>query len=977
MRVLYTFLLFLCANFIYAQNAVITGTILDDTNGSTLPGVEVTIKSIKASATSGADGKYIFRNIAPGFYLVEFSYSGYDSKEVSEVEAKENEITDLNITLVSSKKNQLQEVVITRTKAKAESVKSLLTLQKNNSSVSDGISAETIKRTPDKTTSDVLKRISGASIQDNRFVIVRGLNDRYNAAFLNGAPLPSSESDRKAFSFDVFPSNMLDNLVIIKTASPDLPGDFAGGVIQINTKAVPEKNFQSLTIGSGVNTITTFNTQKTYQKSSTDWLGYDDGLRSLPAAMPSTEVFTSLTNPLSNVEKAAIAKTFNSDFKITDARFKPNTNFQYTFGRHFKETGGDNVVGLLVSLSNSLTNNYNETTRADYDNSIQSAQSVLLEKFSDKNYSEQVLTSALGNLSLKFNENHSITFKNIFSLNSTDLVVDRYGQKDVNDTRYISSSVRWFTSNQVYSGQFSGDHYFTKPKIKLNWTGFYSKISRSIPNLRRNIYSITDPFSTNPVDTNPRAEIAENNGGPDYGGGMFFSESQESISGGKLDLSKKFSFGEDFTNEIKLGVFTQNRNRTFYARQLQYNTFNLGGIPTFDDNLLNLPNESIFNSSNMGILSPGVTGFTLFEFTKFTDSYSAGSKLNAAYLMFDNRFKKFRLVWGLRVEDFTQTLNSRLTETKYLNLNINKVDYLPSANLIYSINKSQNLRFSYSKTLNRPEYRELAPFGFYDFTNQFFTQGNDKIKRASIENFDLRYEIYPAKGQMFTVSYFMKKFTDPIEVIQQVNNKTVTYENASSAVNSGIEMEFRMVLSSLFNAEKAPFLEDITWFSNIAVIKSVVDVSNVNSANLEKERAMQGQSPYLFNSGLQYVNKESGLILSANINKAGNRIAFGSSEVKPAIWEKGRTFLDMQIAKTFLNNKFELKLNIQNILAEDLIFYQNNYKNSVNYGTLETLGNYLFTGDYHYQDGFNPADDDVLWQTKFGRSFSLSATYNF
>ena len=975
MRVLYTFLLFLCVNFICAQNAVITGTILDDTNGSTLPGVEVKIKSIKASATTGADGKYIFRNLPPGFYLVEFSYSGYDSKEVSEVVAKENEITDLNITLVSSKKNQLQEVVITRTKAKAESVKSLLTLQKNNSSVSDGISAETIKRTPDKTTSDVLKRISGASIQDNRFVIVRGLNDRYNAAFLNGAPLPSSESDRKAFSFDVFPSNMLDNLIITKTASPDLPGDFAGGVIQINTKAVPDKNFQSLTIGSGVNTITTFNTQKTYQKSSTDWLGYDDGLRSLPAAMPSTEVFNSLTNPLSNVEKAAIAKTFNSDFKITDARFKPNTNFQYTFGRHFDVK--NKVVGLLVSLSNSLTNNYNETTRADYDNSVQSAQSVLLEKFSDKNYSEQVLTSALGNLSLKFNENHSITFKNIFSLNSTDLVVDRYGQKDVNDTRYISSSVRWFTSNQVYSGQFSGDHYFTKPKIKVNWTGFYSKISRSIPNLRRNIYSITDPFSTNPTDTFPRAEIAENNGGPDYGGGMFFSESQESISGGKLDLSKKFNIGEDFTNEIKLGVFAQNRNRTFYARQLQYNTFNLGGIPTFDDNLLNLPNESIFNSSNMGILSPGVTGFTLFEFTKFTDSYSAGSKLNAAYLMFDNRFKKFRLVWGLRVEDFTQTLNSRLTETKYLNLNINKVDYLPSANLIYSINKSQNLRFSYSRTLNRPEYRELAPFGFYDFTNQFFTQGNDKIKRASIENFDLRYEIYPAKGQMFTVSYFMKKFTDPIEVIQQVNNKTVTYENANSAVNNGIEMEFRMVLSSLFNAEKVPFLEDITWFSNIAVIKSVVDVSNVNAANQEKERAMQGQSPYLFNSGLQYVNKESGLILSANINKAGNRIAFGSSEVKPAIWEKGRTFLDMQIAKTFLNNKFELKLNIQNILAEDLIFYQNNYKNSVNYGTLETLGNYLFTGDYHYQDGFNPADDDILWQTKFGRTFSLTATYNF
>jgi len=969
MKVFYTLLLLVFTNFLFAQNAVITGTVLDDTNGSTLPGVEVIIKSINASATTGADGKYIFRNLPAGFYLVEFSFTGYDSKEVSEVIAKDNEITDLNITLVGTKKNQLQEVVITRTKAKAESVKSLLTLQKNNSSVSDGISAETIKRTPDKTTSDVLKRISGASIQDNRFVIVRGLNDRYNAAFLNGAPLPSSEPDRKAFSFDVFPSNMLDNLVITKTASPDMPGDFAGGIIQINTKAVPDKNFQSLTIGSGVNTITTFNTQKTYQKSSTDWIGYDDGLRSLPATMPSTDVFRSL----SDQEKAAIAKTFNSDFKITDARFKPNTNFQYTFGHHFDIK--NKVIGLLISVANSLTNNYNETTRADYDNSNQSANSILIEKFADKNYSEQVLTSTLGNLSLKFNENHSLTFKNIFSINSTDLVVDRYGQKDVLNTPFISASVRWFTSNQVYSGQFNGDHYFTAPKIKINWNGFYSKISRSIPNLRRNIYSIANPNSTNPIETTPIAQITSNNGGPDYGGGMFFSENEESISGGKFDLSKKFSFNDDFTNEIKLGVFNQIRDRNFFARQLQYNKLNSGG--TFNSNLLTLPDALIFNTSNMGVISPGVNGFTIFELTKPNDNYSAGSKLNAAYLMLDNRFKKFRLVWGLRVEDFTQTLNSRLTASELLNLNTNKIDYLPSANLIYSINKSQNLRLSYSKTLNRPEYRELAPFGFYDFTNQFFTQGNADLKRASVENYDLRYEIYPAKGQMFTVSYFMKKFTDPIEVIQQVNNKTVSYQNALSAVNSGIEMEFRMVLSSLFNGEKAPFLEDVTWFSNIAVIKSTVDVSNVNAANDEKDRPMQGQSPYLFNSGLQYMNKESGLVLSANINKAGNRIAFGSSEIKPAIWEKGRTFLDAQIAKSFYNNKLELKLNIQNILAEDLIFYQNNYKNSVNYGTLETLGNYIFTGDYHYQNGFNPADDDILWQTKFGRSFSLSATFNF
>jgi TonB-dependent receptor len=968
MKVFYSCLLFLFTSILVAQNAVISGTILDDANGSTLPGVDVMIKSLNLTTSTGADGKYIFRNLTAGSYLVEFSYTGYDSKEVSDVIVKDNEITDLNITLNEIKKNQLKEVVITRTKAKAESVKSLLLLQKNNSSVSDGISAETIKRTPDKTTSDVLKRISGASIQDNRFVIIRGLNDRYNAAFLNGAPLPSSEPDRKAFSFDVFPSNMLDNLVITKTASPDLPGDFAGGVIQINTKAVPDKNFQSLTIGTGVNTITTFKTQKTYNGSSTDWLGFDNGTRSLPSVMPSTDAFNALTYQ----EKADLAKVFPSDWAIFEKKFRPNANFQYTVGHHFDFK--EKVLGLLLSVSNSTTNNYNETTRADYDSPDITLPSNTVSKYFDKNYSEQVLTSALANISLKFNGNHSVSFKNMFSLNSTDLVVERSGKLEYNESQVINSNVRWYTSNKVYSGQLNGDHYFSNPKIKINWTGFYSKVSRSIPNLRRNIYTITDPNSSDPIDSTPVANIPNNNGGPDYGGGMFFSENKEDIYGGKFDISKKFDFNENFNNEIKIGAFYQLRSRDFFARQLQYNILTLGG--NFNYSLLNLDDSSIFSPSNIGVISPGVNGFTLFEGTKTTDSYQGGSKLAASYIMLDNRINKLRFVWGVRVEDFNQTLNSRLTQSETLNLDTNKLDILPSVNIIYSINKNKNLRFSYSRTINRPEYRELAPFGFYDFTTQFFTQGNDKITRSSVQNFDLRYEIYPEKGQMFTVSYFLKKFKDPIEIIQQLNNKTVTYENASSAVNSGIELEFRVLLSSLFNDENAPFLDDITWFSNLAVIKSVVDVSS-NSASVESERPMQGQSPYLFNSGIQYINKDNGLMVSANINKAGNRIAFGAGEEVPAIWEKGRTFLDLQIAKSFYKNKFELKLNVQNILAQDLIFYQNNYRNSVSYGTIESLGNYLFTGDYHYQDGFNAADDDIIWQTKYGRSFSLSATFNF
>ena len=348
-KFLFTFILLSIALHTFSQNAIIKGSILDDSNATALPGVNIVIKELKLSTTSDSDGKFIFKNVKPGIYDVEFSFIGYKSKIVSEVIATANEITELNST-IEEVKNTLEEVVITKTKAKAESVKSLLTMQKNNASVSDGISAETIKKTPDRTTSDVLKRISGASVQDNKFVIIRGLNDRYNVALLNGAPLPSSEPDRKAFSFDIFPSNILDNLIITKTASPDLPGEFAGGVVQINTKSVPDKNFQTISIGSGYNTITTFKEQRTYEGSKTDWLGYDNGVRDLPSTIPTVEVF----NTLSADERAALSKTFEYDWSINDQTFKPNTNFQYSIGRNFN-FGEKKSPKTLDVFSNVLT----------------------------------------------------------------------------------------------------------------------------------------------------------------------------------------------------------------------------------------------------------------------------------------------------------------------------------------------------------------------------------------------------------------------------------------------------------------------------------------------------------------------------------------------------------------------------------------------------------------------------------------------
>ena len=949
---LFILFLFLFCSFVYGQNSGIKGTVIDEKTGQTIPGASVTIKGTNKSDITDSEGNFLLRTNAGNFTLKVSSLS-YQSKEVTDIMVSKDDVNSVTISL-TSKANQLDDVVIKTTKAKQESVKGLLTMQKNSANVSDGISAETIKRTPDKNTSDVLKRISGASIQDNRFVIIRGLNDRYNFALINGAPLPSSEPDRKAFSFDIFPSNMLDNIMITKTASPDLPGEFAGGVVQINTKSVPDKDFQSITVGSGYNTITTFKNERTYKGSSTDWLGYDNGTRALPSTIPSTEIMQGPNHTLSNLE---VAKSFQSDWAINDSRFKPNTSFQYSIGRHYDF--GNKKVGMLFSLSHNITNNYNEKTLNDF-----TSPGNLNSSYNDTNYSQQVLTGALGNFSLKFNENNNITFKNILSLNSTDLVVERSGQADVAGTYVTNSNVRWFTSNKIYSGQLNGDHYFTKPKIKVSWNGFYSNIQRSIPNLRRNSYTTdTDPNGTYPNVAFLNIPINET-GSNSYAGAMFFSENKETINGGRLDLSKKFNLGENSINEFKIGAFIQNRNRTFYARTFFYKLFDPFNT---QQGLLTQPESTVFSAANFS-----TTGFSIFEQTQDKDSYDASSNLNASYAMLDNRFNKFRLVWGVRLEDYTQKLNTIYENTRSNN---RQEDILPSANLIFSINKEQNIRLSYSKTVNRPEFRELAPFAFYDFTTGFLTEGNPDLKIANIQNLDFRYEIFPGKGQLFSFSYFKKNFTNPIE-LKQTTNKNLKYVNADSGVNSGVEFEFRTLLSSIFKYEGAAFLDDLTLFSNIAIIKSKVDISTFNEK--EKSRPMQGQSPYVFNAGLQYMNKDNGWAISSNINRVGNRIAISGNDIEPSIWEKARTFVDMQISKSFNKNKFEIKLNIQNLLAQDLIFYQNNDSKAFNTDpAIVSLTNLIFTGDGHNDNGYKKGVDDAIWVTKYGRTISLSVSYNF
>jgi len=940
-------LLFLTTLF-SAQTGRISGTILDSKTGETLPGATVLVEGTSRGASADFDGKFAINNVPVGKVTLVVSYISYTSKKIAEVTVLVNDATDVNVQLDPSSSQDLTEVEVVVTLNK-ENNTALVLQQKNNASVSDGVSAETIKRTPDRNTSDVLKRVSGASIQDNKFAIVRGLNERYNAAYLNGAPLPSTESDRKAFSFDLFPSNMLDNLVITKTARPDMPGEFAGGIIEINTKNIPEKNFVLVSAGAGYNTLTTGKERLYYKGGKTDWLGTDDGTRALSDKIPDYGEFPNDVN----LQGQLAQKVSSSDWGVYNKKFAPNSSYQASAGWNFKRKEKD-FFGLLGSLSYNNTNSYYTTERLAYlSGSPNDVNDPLLldKKFLDKTYQNQKLIGVLLNASCKLNENNSISFKNLYSIASDDRVIERNGTTTPVERNplLVRSTALWFTQNNALSSQLIGEHYIPKAKIKINWNGNYANVKRTIPNLRRHTYNRltyledknTDPSEPpfyDPNDTTWRAQIATSNtSSNDYSGVMLWSKLNEFIYNGKLDLTHNHKLNKNVSLESKVGGLYQHRDRVFDFRQFSYAEYGgSGGSTVYNSNLNYLPTNEIFTQQNMGVLTPSsstsqqVGGFKLLESTLPQSSYKAKSNLTAGYVMADVKYRSYlRVVAGARVESYKQTLEffdvRYLINKEVINRDTTVTDILPSLNVIVSPTDKINLRASYSKTINRPEFRELAPFLFYDFNTQFSLQGDPNLKRALIDNYDLRFEWFPGSGQLVSVSGFYKQFENPIELSKGQNATDLTYKNVPSAFCRGVEFEYRINVGK-FHKNDSSFigrvLDNLTLFTNLSLIESKIDPKNTYALY---ERPMQGQSPYLLNGGLSYIDLKNNYSFSAMINRVGQRIYIVGNDQFEEVWEMPRTVVDLQASKSFFKNKLDIRFNIRDLFAssQPLRFVQN------------------------------------------------------
>jgi TonB-dependent receptor len=894
----------------------ITGKIFDKTNNEPLIGSVVMIEGTTIGTQANFDGEYELPNLAPGTYKLVFKYVSYETKVVEGITVVAGKATTLNMSMAESSKS-LQEVVITSS-FKKESLGAMYTLQKNNISISDGISSDLIKKSPDKNTSDVLKRVSGTSIQDNKFVVIRGLADRYNTATINNAMLPSSEPDKKAFSFDIIPSNLIDRITINKTASANLPADFAGGVIQVVTKDIPEENFLDFSTSIGFNTQSTFRNFISNGRNTSNYFGFSNSDRSLSDAFPSSRqkyASASLANQL------AATRTLKNSYAEEQSVALPSQSYQITLGSK-KDLKDNASFGSITSLTYRNDQRINPSQRLDYDGPS------AVYSYDNTQYKFSTNVGALANFTY-INGNNKFSFKNIYNRIYEENYLDRNGD-NLNNLVNIRFNSNELTQKSLLNSQLEGSHTISSNDAKLTWNVNYANISSSQPDLRTIFYN-------RPIDqTDAPYTLVDRNSR------RFFSEMQESNFGANASIAVPYKVF-DQKGSLKFGGLTLTKQRNFNARIFNYTKANFAS----SDSILLLPKDQIFAEENIS-----ANGFVLNEFTNNSDKYYATSMLNAAFIMLDQQIRShIKLNMGLRMEMFNQNIDAVDATSNKVESNNTYVDILPSLNFTYEINEKTNYRFSASKTVSRPEFRELAPFEFYDFVTGTSLIGNPNLKRSENYNVDTRIEYYPSAGEAITFTGFYKQFRNPIEqIVNSSSNadlRRLSFDNAEKANTYGVELEFRKKLGFIDVAE---FFEQLTFYTNASFMYSKVFL--VNQGGIE--RALQGQSPYLFNGGLQYNSKNNLYAASLLYNRVGHRIFSVGFQGYPDIYENSRNVMDLQLSRRVMKRKAEIKLNISDIFNQSQIFYQN----------------------LDAKKSYNKDSDRIISTMKFGTTISVGFSYN-
>ena len=915
------FAVVLGASSLFGQSGGVSGIVVDSETGEPLIGANVIIDGTTTGTATDLDGRYLLK-VEPGSYTIVYRFIGFDQKVVQEIEVISGVTTRIDVSLSPRTMGFGEVIVEARSLDNTEAA--LLKQRQKAASFKDAISSEAMSQTGSSDAAEAMSKVTGASVVGGKYVFVRGLGGRYSSAQLNGASLPSADPDQNSAQLDLFPTNLLDNIVATKTFTPDQPGSFSGGTVNITTKAFPEGFTLKLTSGLAYNTgVFLSDGFLAGPTSKTDWLGRDNGLRDIPAALSDPRVVIprasqARRDPELAQRLDALSKSFSSVMVPSSGDAALNQNYAISLGNQFLLFG--RPLGFVASGTYSRDySGYDGGTSAQFEATDPNADSLNVTfDFADTSGVQKAGWGLLGNLAYQAHPYHELGFNYFGTQDGEQLARYQVGTypKNTRPPVQFETYVLQYTERAVGSYQARGKHYLkTLANLRAEWNAAFTSTSQEEPDLRFffDQFVHTDLDRDGVADTTVYAiNLGSSNATPPT---RVFRDLHENNVETNLNLEIPLRIGSSVLMQFKAGIAYLHKTRDFRERKFNYR-----------DNSLNFNDfggdiDAYFSAQSLGVIGESNGAFTfgntIEEGTRLANSYDGEQEVAALYGMLDAPLsRRLRLIGGVRYET-TQMEIVSLDSTKALG-EIDERDLLPSLNVVYALRESMNLRASASRTLARPTFREIAPFTSFSFAGGPELSGNPDLGRTLISNYDLRWEWFVNSGEVLAASGFYKYFVDPIERVIISNNNQISFVNVPNATVYGVEFEVRKSLGVLTER-----LRRLTANANVALIHSNVDVPAreldlAEGFDIDKTRPFQGQSPYVLNVGLAYENYESGTSASLSFSRFGERVSSVAIGGAPNVFERSRNDLFFTVGQRVLN-LLDVKFSMDNVLGADFV----------------------------------------------------------
>jgi outer membrane receptor protein involved in Fe transport len=882
-----------------ARKVRVTGVVRDESNNITLPGVPVEVAGGDTVYTD-VDGRYVVE-LAPGTHELKVAMEGYEARIIKVDVAAGARIIDANVGMTMSRFAETVQVTASgAVDAVTSSAEAQIADRKSAAVITDNLGSQDMKKNADSDAAAAMSRVTGLSVVDNQYVFVRGLGERYSNTTLAGSTLPTTEPDKKVVPLDLFPAGLLDSVQVNKSYSPDRSAEFAGGLVQIQPLKFPSRAVLDFSYGYSHYANGTGDPIPLSALNGKDAFGFDDGARALPSGIPGNKIVRQgIYSPdvgYSPDQITNFGRMLGNQWVPQVSDGAPGQNWGAVFGNRFGK------LGVVASVTHSYKENYVEEQRAFYriGDSVDDLEAI-------SNYQMQFGTQkaqlgAVGNLAYQFSGNHRLAWENFYSHSGKDEGRLFEGPNTEAGFYYYNNRLS-FVEEGLFSTALAGDHFLRgMGNSRIDWRVNVAAATRDEPDLRETLYQQTFLSGTtnpNPANTPILADESQS-------GFRLFNELADDTVDGQLNWSTFASAGSRPT-QYKFGVSYVNRTRDFQSRRFRFIPIILlkdGAAPV---NLTQQP-EALYTSANIG------TAFRFNEETRPVDAYDGEQTTLAGYGMVDIAFTgRTRLNGGVRVENFDQVVNTfdpfglfaRTVSAQNQN-----TDFFPAINLVQGLSSSSNLRLSYSSTVNRPEFRELAEFEFTDVVGNRAVKGNPDLERALIQNVDARWEMFPGGRSILAASFFYKGFDQPIErVVLGGAQPIVTFQNAESARNLGLELEGAYELGAGFFVN-----------ANYTFVDSEITLSpEQQTVQTSRIRPLAGQSKNLFNLTAEFARR--GFSARVLLNYAGDRISDVGANQAPDAIEQGRETLDVVLTQRVWS-KFTLRLSGENLTDSPIEFTQ-------------------------------------------------------